>query len=591
MIQEKTMETESAFTSPQPGKEIGTVIGGSLSESLTARLQVSPQEIQEGSFVTIKSGDWQFYGLITDLRLGATDPRFSDEQIDAYFPPSIAHALRQEVLYSNAVILPVLMLENGPDYSSGNLQEYLQWKDRKEKKGGLMQNPIQIKTIPAHQSSVRLASAVDIATVFGDEGDEDNFKIGTTREQNFPVCIDLSHFIQRSAGIFGATGTGKSFLTRILLAGLIQQNKASLLIFDMHDEYGFDDTASDTGEKITGLNTHFGSKVQVVGLGKGKNIRGNNPGFQIEIAESDITTSDIEMLVSELNLKETTSTTLAALAACFGRDWFSKFKAMKSGAMITNEEGKKIPAPDSVAAWANQNGVNVMAAESLHSKLGRLFSKGYINARPPADGLQQIVQLLKVGKHIILSFSGYDSDLDYLFISNLITRKIREEWEQQTNDYRSGTSGAEEPRQLVIVVEEAHKLLNREMAAQTAFSTIAREMRKYYVTLLIIDQRPSQIYDEVLSQLGTRICGYLTDDEDIRAVLSGAAGKEALRSMLSHLQPKEEVLIAGWGVPMPIPVRSRRLDAMFWEELEKNHPRTSRPQNFEERKKMLGFGS
>jgi len=40
------------------------------------------------------------------------------------------------------------------------------------------------------------------------------------------------------------------------------------------------------------------------------------------------------------------------------------------------------------------------------------------------------------------------------------------------------------------------------MAAQTSFSTIAAEMRKYYVTLLIIDQRPSQIYDEVMSQLG-----------------------------------------------------------------------------------------
>jgi len=46
------------------------------------------------------------------------------------------------------------------------------------------------------------------------------------------------------------------------------------------------------------------------------------------------------------------------------------------------------------------------------------------------------------------------------------------------------------------------------------------EMRKYYVTLLIIDQRPSQIYDEVMSQLGTRISGWLGDDDDIRAVLS-----------------------------------------------------------------------
>ncbi len=583
------MDTKSNFTPTQPGQKIGTVIGGSLSESLTARLQVSPQEIQEGSFVTIKSGDWQFYGLITDLRLGATDPRFSDEQIDVYFPKPIAQVLREEVLYSNAIILPVLMLENGPDFNNGNIQDYLAWKDQKEKEDELMLRPIQIKTIPAHQSPVRLASAVDIATVFGDENDENNFKIGTTREQNFPVCIDLSHFIQRSAGIFGATGTGKSFLTRIILAGLIQQDKASLLVFDMHDEYGFDDTASDTGEKVTGLNTHFGPKVQVVGLGGGRNIRGNSPDFQVEIAENDIEAADIEMLAAELNLKETTATTLAALVSTLGKGWFSEFKAMKSGSMVTDEDDKKVPASDSVAAWANHSGVNVMAAESLHSKLGRLFHAKYITARPAANGLQNIVEALKTGRHIILSFSGYDTELDYLFISNLITRKIREEWEKQTNAYRSGTNKADEPRQLVIVVEEAHKILNREMATQTTFSTIAREMRKYYVTLLIIDQRPSQIYDEVLSQLGTRICGYLTDDEDIRAVLSGAAGKESLRSMLSHLQPKEEVLIAGWGIPMPIPVRSRRLDAKFWEELKKGKATSAHAEDFEEQKKKLGF--
>ncbi|MEM5774066.1 MAG: ATP-binding protein, partial [Anaerolineaceae bacterium] len=135
-----------------------------------------------------------------------------------------------------------------------------------------------------------------------------------------------------------------------------------------------------------------------------------------------------------------------------------------------------------------------------------------------------------------------------------------------------------EPRPLVVVVEEAHKLLNREMASQTTFSTIAREMRKYYVTLLIVDQRPSQIYDEVMSQLGTRICGWLGDESDIQAVLSGLAGREALRGMLARLQPKEEALLLGWGVPMPILVRSRRYNEQFWDELlgTKNKPRENK---------------
>jgi hypothetical protein len=278
------------------------------------------------------------------------------------------------------------------------------------------------------------------------------------------------------------------------------------------------------------------------------------------------TPADIELLSRELNLRETTPTTLDALVKTFGAEnWFREFKAMKVGAFIEGDDGKKIPAPDSVAAWANREGVNQMAAEGLHNKLRRVFNLPYVVENPAADGIGEVVKALENGQHVILSFGEHESDLDYLLVSNLLTRKIRERWEQRTNAYRS--SGREEPRPLVIVVEEAHKLLNREMAGQTTFSTIARELRKYYVTLLIIDQRPSQIYDEVMSQLGTRISGWLGDDDDIRAVLSGLAGRDALRGMLARLQPKEEVLLLGWGVPMPLPVRSRRYNDAFWAEL------------------------
>jgi DNA helicase HerA-like ATPase len=126
------------------------------------------------------------------------------------------------------------------------------------------------------------------------------------------------------------------------------------------------------------------------------------------------------------------------------------------------------------------------------------------------------------------------------------------------------------------------------MASQTTFSEIAREMRKYYVTLLVVDQRPSQIYDEVMSQLGTRISGWLGDDDDIRAVLAGLAGRETLKGMLAHLQAKEEVLMLGWGVPMPIPLRSRRYDQAFWQEfMSGSQHRSVEKQILDE----LGFGT
>ena len=500
-------------------KAIGYIDSGSLRRGLSVVLYVPTSDIHEGAFVTIDDERFRYYGLVTDVATGRIN--------------------------NTADVIPVLSR-----ISSERSEQCC---------------PVRrAGTIPPHHAEVRMAAADDIADIFGRD-EKGFFVIGYTREQGHPVRIDLDKFVQRSAGIFGATGTGKSFLTRIILAGMLHHNAASVLVFDMHNEYGYDDTASDTNETVTGLKTKFPTRVQVVGLGSGAMIRSTPPDFNLEIAMSDILPEDIELLARTLNLRETTATTLDALYKRFGKNWFREFKAMKNGAVTENEDGKKNPAPDSVAYWANEAGVNVMAAEGLRNKMNRVFGLPYIVEHPAADTISLIVDSLRSGKSIVLSFGEHERDLDYLLVTNLLTRRIRKEWENQVNAFRS--SGTGEPRPLVIVLEEAHKLLNREMAAQTTFSTIAREMRKYYVTLLIIDQRPAQIYDEVMSQLGTRISGKLGDDDDIRAVLSGLAGRDALRGMLSRLQPKEEVLLLGWGVPMPLPVRSRRYDARFWEEL------------------------
>jgi DNA helicase HerA-like ATPase len=68
---------------------------------------------------------------------------------------------------------------------------------------------------------------------------------------------------------------------------------------------------------------------------------------------------------------------------------------------------------------------------------------------------------------------------------------------------------------LLITIEEAHKFLNPIAARQTIFGIIAREMRKYYVSLLVVDQRPSGIDEEIISQIGTKIIAQLNDEKDI----------------------------------------------------------------------------
>jgi DNA helicase HerA-like ATPase len=125
-----------------------------------------------------------------------------------------------------------------------------------------------------------------------------------------------------------------------------------------------------------------------------------------------------------------------------------------------------------------------------------------------------------------------------------------------------------QPPQLLITIEEAHKFLDPKIASQTIFGIIAREMRKYNVTLLIVDQRPSGIDEEVMSQIGTRVTALLDNDRDINAVLTGINGAAGLREVLARLDTKQQAIIMGHAVPMPVVLRPRSYDADFYASLE-----------------------
>ncbi|MDX1688553.1 MAG: ATP-binding protein [Candidatus Promineifilaceae bacterium] len=537
-------------------ENIGYIVGGGLKEGFRVRLTVPADEVQEGSFVVCDSGRWRFYGLVTDLQLGATDPRFADEP-STRLPPAVSQMLQGKTLYTTLELYPTLMLDRGPDPDT-DPEGYLEWQELAES-GRL--GPQPVKTVPAHHAGARLADEGDVAEIF--PGD---FIIGHTIEQQHPVALNLRRFVKRSSGIFGATGTGKSFLTRMVLAGLMKEDAAGALVFDMHNEYAFDDQDTDNNVRIWGLRSLFGTKVQVAALGKGATVRRHTPDFTLELAVSDFELSDIRLLADALNLTDTAETTLNALVRDFGGEWFANFMKLEPGAVeVDPESGKTEPADNSVAAWARANNVHEKAAEALHRRLARIYDKDYVVENPASDAVSEIVNKLEHGRHVILSFGEYDSDLDYLLVSNVLTRRIRQRWVQKTEAHKSDSGP--EPRPLVIAIEEAHKLLNPHISGQTAFGIIARELRKYYVTLLVVDQRPSGIDDEVMSQLGTRITGWLGDEDDIRAVLTGLAGREQLRGMLARLQEKEEVLLLGWGVKMPIPIRSRRYDQDFYDDV------------------------
>jgi uncharacterized protein len=147
-------------------------------------------------------------------------------------------------------------------------------------------------------------------------------------------------------------------------------------------------------------------------------------------------------------------------------------------------------------------------------------------------------------------------------VANYITRRIHAKYVELIEKALGDRSL--EPPHLIITIEEAHKFLDPGIADQTIFGIIARELRKYRVTLLIVDQRPSGIDEEVMSQIGTRVTALLDNERDIAAVLNGVSGAVQLREILARLDTKQQAIIMGHAVPMPVVIKSRAYDQDFY---------------------------
>lgn len=111
---------------------------------------------------------------------------------------------------------------------------------------------------------------------------------------------------------------------------------------------------------------------------------------------------------------------------------------------------------------------------------------------------------------------------------------------------------------LLVFLDEAHQFLNRSLGDEDtahrldAFDVIAKEGRKYGLAICMATQRPRDIPDGVLSQMGTLIVHRLINDKD-REVVERAAGEidRAAAAFLPTLSPGEAAVV---GVDFPIPL-------------------------------------
>ena len=501
---------------------LGLVVSGSLAEGVKVKLDssYSVEDVNIGSNVVIQGRESKFFGVVTDIALESSDPslQFNLPDVSDTF---VRDALSGTSAYGVVTVEPMLTV--GINSHSGK------------------QSPMPAKTVPSHFSVVSDATEEDIYSVFGSEADG-GFWIGSPLDMEAKLCLNIEELVKRSNGVFGKSGTGKTFLTRLLLIGILQSGKASNLIFDMHNEYGWKGT-SESNYDVKGLKQLFDSKVSVFSLdADSASRRGFSPDHLVRFSYSDISPEDIQLLRETLDLTSVSADVAYSLEAHFGRgNWFQGFTKLDTDQM--NDLAIKI-------------NVNGSALASLKRRLDRLTRFDFVTENKVEDSANMIIDRLRSGQHVVLEFGKHGNNATaYMLVANILTRRIYDRYQRQ-KETAMGDSKMEPPN-LVITLEEAHRFLSPTMANQTIFGTIAREMRKYNVTLLVVDQRPSDIDEEVMSQIGTKVSCLLDSARDVDSVLSGVSGSRKLRGVLSRLESKQQALVFGHAMPMPVVIRTR----------------------------------
>jgi len=507
---------------------LGVIISGSLSQGLEAKL--APDRLIEGlavgRYVVVRGQtERRFFGMITDVALETQHPEVEQ------FPPAepdgfLARAYRGTLTSGRIHITPMLVLESGEVRPA--------------------------KTVPSHFTQVFDASPEEVAEIFGNADEAGRFYIGEPLEMpDTRIALDLKRFVERSSGIFGKSGTGKTFLTRMVLAGIIQERAAVNLIFDMHNEYGWK-SQDESRQDVKGLRQLFyDGRVSVFTLDpESSRRRGSKVDFTVRIGYEQLEPEDLEMLAPLFGFTDVQSNALYMLRRRLGVAWVRRLldEEPDEGVRALTEEGK----------------LHEGTLGAIQRKLAQLHRFGFLVDRADDDPIGRILDYINSGKSVVLEFGRYGNALEaYILVANYITRRIHQAYVTRKEAYLGGQG--QEPRPLVITIEEAHKFLDPSIARHTIFGTIAREMRKYNVTLLVVDQRPSGIDQEVMSQIGTRVTALLDEENDIRAVFTGVAGSAALREVLARLETKQQALILGHAVPMPVVIRTRDYRDLYGE--------------------------
>jgi len=376
----------------------------------------------------------------------------------------------------------------------------------------------------------------DMRAIFA-ASDEPHVEIGTVYPtDDIRGALYVDPMLSKHFAVLGSTGTGKSTSVALILHRISQLSpEGHIMMIDPHGEYS----------------------AAFKGCGEIFNVDNLQLPYWLmnfeEHCEVLLTTHDSER---QRDADILAKCLLAARTKGKDMSQFGKvtvdspipYLLTDLHTILVNEMGKLDRAGDTLPFQRLKTKLDEIRADPRYTFM---FS-GMLVSDSMGGLLAKLFRLPSHGRPIsIVDVSGVPSEVTSVVVSVLA---------RMVFDYAIW-SRTEAQRPLLLVCEEAHRYVPKDeqqehgQAVRRILERIAKEGRKYGVSLGLITQRPSDLAEGVLSQCGTILSMRLNNDRDQACVR--AAMPEGARGFLDAIPAlrNRECIVCGEGVAIPIRVR------------------------------------
>lgn len=327
-------------------------------------------------------------------------------------------------------------------------------------------------------------------------------------QKELPYIFDIRSMHQYPhIGVFGGSGSGKSFGLRVILEEIMLQSIPTIVL-DPHYEMDFGEKAFDNKYefkdkfKCLQIGTHVGVKFEDINAQDLKNL------LDAAGRLTDSMSNVVDVLFKRRDSYQSFSDRLKMLAEAQEEGSSSKIEARIDNARDENERRAWIERKELYEAY--DKACPYSSVRGIAWRLGRLGNDGVFS-----KDIREIEEGLHNGKLIVIQGSTRILQVFSTYLLNNLYHKRRDYKDAQ---YKRVQSDYFPP--FIVVTDEAHNFAPKgyDSPSKSILKEISQEGRKYGVFLILATQRPTLLDETITAQLNSKFIYRTVRASDIQTI-------------------------------------------------------------------------